>query len=235
MPLEPHGVVKSSSVPTRTLPFLIPEALTEPSVGRPELCISITGCAVPRRTAAAGDEDRVERRRPADPVLVRVAVPAARGVAADAAAAADPGDALVVLVDVVRVVGVAVVAPQVDRLVGHLRVVRVAQVGDPDRPAVADEPVRHRLGGVDRAEPGERGVVRARRTAGPDVPAVLDAARRVAGRQRDEVADLAQVRRVGVGDDVEAALALRIRRSCRRCRRAARRAERRCGAGRARR
>ena len=47
LPLEPHGVVKSSSVPTRTLPFLIPEALTDPSVGRPELCISITGCAVP--------------------------------------------------------------------------------------------------------------------------------------------------------------------------------------------
>ena len=43
------------------------------------------------------------------------------GVAADAAAAADPGDALIVLVDVVRVVGVAVVAPQVDRLVGDLR------------------------------------------------------------------------------------------------------------------
>ena len=43
--------------------------------------------------AAAGDEDRVERRRPAVAVLVRVAVPAARRVAADTAAAADPGDA----------------------------------------------------------------------------------------------------------------------------------------------
>ena len=118
--------------------------------------------------AAAGDEDRVERRRPADPVLVRVAVPAARGVAADAAAAADPGDALVVLVDVVRVVGVAVVAPQVDRLVGDLRVGRVAQVGDPDRPAVADEPVRSaRSEAEDRAEPGR--AAGSSRRAGPPV------------------------------------------------------------------
>src|SRR5690242_10862525 len=42
-----HGRVNSSSVPTRMLPFLTPDAFTEPSVGRPELCISITGCAVP--------------------------------------------------------------------------------------------------------------------------------------------------------------------------------------------
>ena len=46
-PLAPHGVVKSSSVPTSTLPRRTPDARTEPSVGRPELCISITGCAVP--------------------------------------------------------------------------------------------------------------------------------------------------------------------------------------------
>src|SRR5215218_5861046 len=47
LPLAPHGRVKSSSVPTRTLPRLMPSAPTEPSVGRPELCISITGWAVP--------------------------------------------------------------------------------------------------------------------------------------------------------------------------------------------
>ena len=47
LPLAAHGVVKSSSVPTSTLPCLTPEARTEPSVGRPELCISITGWAVP--------------------------------------------------------------------------------------------------------------------------------------------------------------------------------------------
>ena len=39
--------VKSSSVPMRMFPFLTPAARTEPSVGRPELCISITGWAVP--------------------------------------------------------------------------------------------------------------------------------------------------------------------------------------------
>ena len=167
--------------------------------------------------AAAGDEDRVERRGRAPAVLVRVAVPAARGVAADAAAAADPGDPLVVLVDVVRVVRVAVVAPQVDRLVGHLGAVRVREVRDPDRPAVADvarERERRRLTRAeDRAEPHQLGVpdrrvaAAARRAAGPDVLAVLDAARRVARGQLDEVADLPQVRRVGVGDDVEAGLA----------------------------
>ena len=55
--------------------------------------------------AAAGDQDRLERRRPAHAVLVRVAMPALGGIAADAAAAGDPGDAALVLVDVVRVVG----------------------------------------------------------------------------------------------------------------------------------
>ena len=39
LPLASHGVVKSSSVPIRTLPFFTPDARTEPSVGRPELCM----------------------------------------------------------------------------------------------------------------------------------------------------------------------------------------------------
>ncbi len=47
LPLAWRGRVNSSSVPTSTLPLLTPDAFTEPSVGRPELCISITGCAVP--------------------------------------------------------------------------------------------------------------------------------------------------------------------------------------------
>src|ERR1700742_5117665 len=47
LPEASQGRVNSSSVPTSTLPRLMPDALTEPSVGRPELCISITGCAVP--------------------------------------------------------------------------------------------------------------------------------------------------------------------------------------------
>ena len=162
---------------------------------------------------AAGDQDRLERRGLALAVGVRVAMPAVRGVAADAAAAADPRDALVVLVDVVRVVRVAVVAPDVDRLVGHLGPGRVREVGDPDRPAVADEAgerVRRRRGRAqDRPEPEL--IAAPRRAAGPDVLAVLDAARRVAGRQLDEVADLLEVRRVGVGDDVEPALAGRVR------------------------
>ena len=46
-PLFSHGVVKSSSVPTSTLPRATPSARTEPSVGRPELCMNIMGCAVP--------------------------------------------------------------------------------------------------------------------------------------------------------------------------------------------
>ncbi len=68
--------VKSSSVPTSTLPRLdAGRPCTEPSVGRPELCISIMGCDVPSPLllgrvvplhAAAGDEDRVERRGLAD-------------------------------------------------------------------------------------------------------------------------------------------------------------------------
>ena len=52
---QPFGVrVKSSSVPTSTLPVLTPDAFTEPSVGRPELCISITGCAVPSSPCTLG-------------------------------------------------------------------------------------------------------------------------------------------------------------------------------------
>ena len=47
LPLDPHGVVKSSSVPTSTLPFFTPDARTAPSVGRPELCMNMVGCAVP--------------------------------------------------------------------------------------------------------------------------------------------------------------------------------------------
>ena len=47
LPLASQGRVKSSSVPTRTFPFLTPAARTEPSVGRPELCMNMSGCAVP--------------------------------------------------------------------------------------------------------------------------------------------------------------------------------------------
>ena len=173
--------------------------------------VALDGRVVPRH-AATGDEDRVERRRPADPVLVRVAVLAGGGVAAQAAAAGDPGDAPLVLIDVVRVVGVAVVAPQVDRLVGDDRLRRIAQVGDPDRPAVADQPVLHaRKAGALRDDRTQVVlVVTARGAAGPDVLAVLDAARGVAGRQRHEVAHLRQVRRVRVGDDEEAAAAVGV-------------------------
>ena len=89
-----------------------------------------------------------------------------------------------------------------------------AQVGDPDRPAVADQAVVQRGRGraarlrIDRPEPVLVGAPR--RAAGPDVLAVLDAARRVARRQLDEVADLPHVARVRVRDDEEAALAVRV-------------------------
>jgi hypothetical protein len=92
-----------------------------------------------------------------------------------------------------------VVAAEVDRVGVDARVLGVAQVGDPDRPPVAA------AAGGERAE--EREVVAPRRAAGPDPVARLDAARRVAGGQFDEVADLPQVDGVGVGDDVEAARA----------------------------
>ena len=112
-----------------------------------------------------------------------------------------------------RVVRVAIVAPQVDRLVRHLRVLRVAQVGDPDRPAVTDRAVvqarrLQRVGVDDRPEIVL--VAPPRRAAGPDVVALLDAAGRVARRQVDEVADLLEVLRVAVRDDVEAAHAVRV-------------------------
>ena len=89
------------------------------------------------------------------------------------------------------------------------------EVGDPDRPAVADQPgerVRRRRGRA-QDRPEVELVAAPRRAAGPDVLAVLDAARRVPGRQLDEVADLLEVGRIGVGDDVEPALAGRVRRA----------------------
>ena len=209
LPLASHGRVNSSSVPTSTLPARTPSARTALPVGRPALCMNMTGCAVPATPPPAtriGSNGVARRRR----FEVRVAVAPARGVAADPAAAADPRDPARVLVHVVGVVRVAVVAPEVDRPLGHARVGGVAEVGDPDRPAVAHQPVvdarrLRRVGLDDRPEPVE--VVAPRRPAGPDVPAAPDAARRVPRRQLDEVADLLEVGRIGVGDDVEAAAA----------------------------
>jgi hypothetical protein len=74
-PLRPHGSVKSSSVPTSTLPRLTPFARTLPSVGRAELCMNMTGWFVPptpppaTSTGASGVASRTcpvfgSRRRP---------------------------------------------------------------------------------------------------------------------------------------------------------------------------
>ncbi len=154
--------------------------------------------------AAAGDEDRVPRVRVAHQVRERIAVAALRRVATDAATAADPRDALVVDLDVVRVIRHLVVAPQVDGVAEDLRLRRVAQVGYPDRPPVAAASRR------ERSEKGE--VVAPGGPARPHEVAAIDARRRVTGGQLDEVTDLPQVARVGVGDDVEAApAALRAR------------------------
>ena len=95
-----------------------------------------------------------------------------------------------------------VVAPEVDRLGEHLRLGRVAEIGDPHRPAVAAR------AGRKGPEIGE--VVPACRTAGPHVVAAVDAADRVARGQVDEVAHLLEVLGILVGDDVEARAAVRI-------------------------
>ena len=74
-PLAAHGSVKSSSVPTSTLPRLTPFARTLPSSGRAELCMNITGWFVPptpppaTSTGASGVARRTwpvrgSRRRP---------------------------------------------------------------------------------------------------------------------------------------------------------------------------
>ena len=114
-------------------------------------------------------------------------------------ATADPCDAPVVDVDVVRVVGQPVVAAEVDRVGEHDRARRVAEIRDPDRPAVA---------ATARREGAQAGLVRAAcRASGPDVVALVDAADRVARGQVDEVANLLEVLRIRVRDDVEAGAA----------------------------
>lgn len=136
-----------------------------------------------------GVRDRLVRRRAAELVRQRVAVHAAGPVAAHAAAAGHPGHAVVVHLDVVHVVGLAVVAGQLDRLGVHLRVLRVADVGDPDRPPA---PLRRLVGGL-------------RRATRPQVAAAVDAAGGVPGG-RLHVAD--DLRRFGLRDvdDVDAGL-----------------------------
>ncbi len=151
--------------------------------------------------AATGDEDRVPRAREARRVGLRVAIAAARGVAADTAATGDPGDALSVDLDVMRVVGDAVVAVQVDRRAEDLRLVRVAHVGDPHGATVTAAARRA------RAEPVEVGATGG--AAGPQEVAVIDAGRRMARRQLDEIADRDRLARVGVGDDEDAGRAAR--------------------------
>ena len=87
--------------------------------------MNITGWFVRAADAAAGDEDRVERRRVAtSPVAGRAG---GRGWRAeDPAAPAHPRDPVGVDLHVVRVVGQAVVAPEVDRLGLDLRALQVA-------------------------------------------------------------------------------------------------------------
>ena len=200
-----QGSVKSSSVISATWSAHAGRADAAAERARgvvDEVGLRLGDAVVAAGQAAAGHEHRVPRRRAAHLVGPRVTPLAARRVAEQAAAAADPCEALGVDVDVVGVVGQAVVAAEVDRLGEGLRMRRVAQVGHPDRAAVAA------AAGVNGPRSGE--VVAPRRAAGPHVPAVLDAARRVPGRQLDEVADLLQIRRVGVGDHVEARAAFRV-------------------------
>ena len=131
------GSLNSSSVPMRMFPRAIPAPSRTLPSGRHELCMNIVSGSLtpptPPPATRIGSHGVASRRRFDE----RVAVHALGGVAADAAAAAHPGDALVVDLDVVRVVGQPVVAVQVDRVAEDLRLARVAQVGDPDRPAVA--------------------------------------------------------------------------------------------------
>jgi hypothetical protein len=86
---------------------------------------------------AAGDEDGVPGGRAAHGIGPRIAPLAARRIARQAATATDPGDPLRVDVDVVRIVGQAVVAAEIDRIGERLRMRRVPEVGDPDRAAVS--------------------------------------------------------------------------------------------------
>src|SRR3569833_3722999 len=107
----------------------------------------------PRGRRRLGDattrvRERLVRRRAADLVRQRVAVHPVGPVAAHAAAPGHPGHAVAVHLDVVHVVGLAVVAGQLDRLRVHLREPRVADVGAPDRPPAT---VGRRGGGVRRA------------------------------------------------------------------------------------
>src|SRR5829696_8324643 len=105
------------------------------------------------------------------PPAYAIGIVALGPVPANAAATRDPGDPLAVDLDVVRVVGHAVVAEQVDRLRRRDRVRGIADVGHDDRPAAG--PVQRRL----------LLAVRRRRAAGPEVVAAVDAGRRMAGRK----------------------------------------------------
>ena len=135
--------------------------------------------------ATTGDQDRIPRPRVPHRVRPRIAPAALGRVPQQAAAATRPGDAVRIDVDVVRIVGQAVVAPEIDRLGEHLRLRRVPEIGDPDRPAVA--------AAAGREGPEVREVVPARRPPGPDVVAAVDAADGVTCGQVDEIADLLQV------------------------------------------
>src|SRR5215218_3294712 len=139
-----------------------------------------------------GHEDRIPGLRLADDVHERVAMAAAGREAADPAAPADPRYAVGVHLHVVRVVGEAVVAPEVDRLAKHPRPRGVPEVRDPDRPAVAAP------AGGEWPEEGE--IVAPGGPAGPDVPTALDAAGRVPGGQLNEVADLPEAAWIPVQD-----------------------------------
>ena len=152
--------------------------------------------------ATTRDQDRIPRPRVPHRVRPRIAPAALGRIAQQATATARPGDAVLVDVDVVRVVGQAVVAPEVDRLGEHLRIRRVAEVGDPDRPSVAAAAWR------EGPEIGQ--VVASRRPARPDIVAAVDAADRVACGKVDEVTHLLQVLRIAVGDDVKAGAAVGI-------------------------
>src|SRR5215212_375488 len=164
-----HGSVKSSSVMRATLPSATPEARTWPLSGRVELWMkSVPGCATPSsppgrpppatRTGSQGLATRTVS------VLGSRHLPPRR-VAEQAAATADPGDAVAVDVDVVRIVGQPIVAPEVDRFRVRLRVRGILEVRYPDRAAVAPSAGRER--------PQVREVVPPRRPARPHVVAAI--------------------------------------------------------------
>ena len=111
-----------------------------PAVERPvgvvdEVGLRLGDTVVAAGQPAAGDKDRVPRRGRPHLVRARVAPAPARRVAGQAAAPADPREPVRVDVDVVRVVGRAVVAAEIDRLgedlgcAGSLR--SVTQIGRP--------------------------------------------------------------------------------------------------------